>query len=213
MEQAYSLGISVYAPTASVVRLDQTLKTAKLSSADMARKASETRAIEIGHYRRALAQMRRMNAPDNVVQPYASAIVILSAPLVITDSAKTEVPGDPLAQTVWSTLDEAERIAPPNDGLLEAWLKLTQGRDALWAYHLGETIVVAEAGIPGDPQEWPLIDATGLLAQTAPATTPQPITDALKRVADELKRHKIYSGDIQALTDAVADVFGNPLAR
>ena len=207
IQDSYDLGLAVYGPSAAVVRLDQTIKLSHPPVAKMAALADQTRADELTGYHDALTILRRMGAPDEVEQPFVDAVSTLDVPVEISSRAKAQVPSDPIAQQVWSTLDEADGLTPDETTELAPWLKLSRGREGLWAYRLGCLIASIRAGIPGNPANLPLIDSTQSLIDTAPPTTPLPLTDALSDLASELKSHHVLPDALHTVDHAAAVLF------
>jgi hypothetical protein len=151
-----------------------------------------------------------MGAPEEVDRPFVAAVDTLAAPLVISDKSKIAFPKDPVAQRIWSTLDEADEIAPDEAAQLAPWLKLSHGRDGLWAYRLGCLIASERASIPGALWKLPLIDSAQALASSAPLSTPQYMIDALQDVANEAKAHELMPDCLHTLDHAAATLFGSP---
>jgi hypothetical protein len=210
LEDSYQLGLAAYAPSAAIVSLDETIKNRHSDIGNLAVLAAKTRIAELTGYKSAVAVLNRMGAPEVVVKPYADAVVDLSAPLTITDHAKAQTPTDGVAQTILSTIDEAGAITPDETAVLAPWLKLSHGRDGLWAYRIGCLIAVIRADIPCKPSDLPLIDGAIALAGSSPNGTPESLSDALLTLGEQDQLRQVKHTAIQAVDAAAAAVFEAP---
>ena len=206
--QAYLLGLEDYTAPASIEKLDAVIKANRSTVPQLGLMASQARSRELAGYRAALTQLHSMGAPVPVLSLYTPALAALVVPVMVTENARIQFPQDSSAQEVSSTLDEAEQIAPADSGTLTSWLKLSRGRDALWAYHIGNLDAVLRAGIPGDLSRLPLIHGSAALAQSAPVGCPKPLIDALNHLADQANENKVDAPTLASLDIAVQDVFG-----
>ncbi len=137
VQMSFRLGCAWYAPTSAVLVLADKVHTGKSSDDDLTTASSVARKSELDGYKDCVTELLALGAPPNVRQPYEDAVRVLSAPVQITDAAIQNAPNSPKAQSVWSIIDEAQRITPPEDGTLLTWLKLAHGRYAVWAFHVG----------------------------------------------------------------------------
>ena len=206
--QSYLLGLEDYTAPASIEKLDAVIKANRSTVSQLSALADQTRSSELTGYRIALIQLHSMGAPTPVLALYTPALAALVVPVMVTESARIQFPQDNSAQEIWSTLDEAERIAPAENGTLTSWLKLSRGRDALWAYHIGNLDAVLRANILGDPSRLPLIHGSGALAESAPIGCPKPLIDALNHLADQANENKVSASTLAALDVSIQDVFG-----
>ncbi len=206
--QAYLLGLEDYTAPASIEKLDAVIKANRSTVPQLGLMASETRLSELAGYRAALTQLHSMGAPAPVLSLYTPALAALVVPVMVTESARIQFPQDNSAQEISSTLDEAEQIAPADSGTLTSWLKLSRGRDALWAYHIGNLDAVLRAGIPGELSQLPLIHGSAALAESAPIGCPKPLIDDLNHLADQANENRVDASTLASLDIAIQDVFG-----
>ncbi len=206
--QSYLLGLEDYTAPASIEKLDADIKANRFTVPQLNGQADQARSTELAGYRSALTQLHSMGAPKPVLALYTPALAALVVPVMVTESARFQFPQDNAAQQISSTLDEAERVAPADNGTLTSWIKLSRGRDALWAYHIGNLDAVLRASIPGNLSQLPLIHGSGALAESAPAGCPKPLIDALTHLADQANENKVNADTLSALDAAIQNVFG-----
>jgi hypothetical protein len=211
LELTYQLGYAVYAPVAAVLDLDNALKAKKITTDQMAALAEKTRVAESVSYTEAVSLLKQMDAPPEVVKPYATSAALLNAPLVIDASAQDQFPDDPTAQKVWATLDEADSALPSDNGLTAAWLKLSHGRDGLWAYHLGCLVAAARDETSTKPSNQTIFATAATLESFPPQNTPADLVYALQDVADQEQKGRVMPDVLERLSEAAGAVFEEPV--
>lgn len=204
---SFQLGIDLYQPGASILKLDELIKSSGAPLPSLARMADSTRSENAASFHDAERILKALGAPPNVIRPYQDAADAFARPLTISESAKQQVPNDALGQDVWSVLDEADQSMPQDGGATSAWLKLAHGRDALWAFHLGNLVAVARAGIPGKHPDLPLVSGAEGLAKAAPTGTPASLIAALTSLGDKAKHKRVDVSSLATLDSAASAVF------
>jgi hypothetical protein len=148
-----------------------------------------------------------MHGPANVAAMYGHASQVFGAPMVISSRAKSDYPNNQINQYCESYIDEAESTVPNDNGVLTAWVKISQGADGEWAYHLGQLQASIET-LKLKHCTPAILNVADSLAKHAPSGTPQDIVSALKLVAHDNNSKHINQKDIDILLNAVGNSYG-----
>jgi len=194
--QAYQLGYQLELPAARAelfIHSVENLQNATDDDAvdtqhirDLDTNAAELRSTEASAYNRAILLANSMGAPTGLKTWLAQSVDLLEEPVVISPEAKKFETAQPATARILSTLDEATTLhaqSVGNDSSVMTWLKITSGKDALWARDLGmlsARIYVSLAQNDGFHHPTP---TAADLVNTAPSNMPLSVLRALRDIA------------------------------
>jgi len=203
----YTLGKESFEPVASTIRISEIVQAKKEKPKQLPIEINAARKAEQFSAQNTLLILTKMHAPQTYLTNWQQASQLLAAPLVISIKAKQDFPRNHDEQVGESYFDEADLAFPDDHGTISAWVKISQGTNGLWAYHLGQLESSLESiklklGKPA------LIDIAGPLAGIAPPKTSDDLIAALREVAKENDSGKLKQESLNLLHDNIADVFG-----
>jgi len=158
---------------------------------DLDSNAAELRSTEASAYNRALILATSMGAPASLRTWLQQSVTMLEAPVVIADDVKDIQKDQPATARIISTLDECTALhtqSVDNQSSVMLWLKISSGKDALWANDVGALSARMYVSLSqADGLHHPTPSAA-LLAKSAPKNTPLEVLRALRAIAPPIDK-------------------------